>query len=46
MPIQIKIGDDTQWIYPKSEWQTLETPSSKLPVTVDKNFYVYSKEVL
>ncbi len=45
MPLRIKIGDNETWIYPKTEWQTLETPSSKMPVTVNKNFYVESKKI-
>ncbi|MBC2845833.1 M1 family aminopeptidase [Winogradskyella flava] len=44
MPIKIKIGDDEKWIFPKSEWQTIETSSSKKPITIDRNFYVRSKE--
>jgi aminopeptidase N len=43
MPILIKIGDDEQWIFPKAEWQILKTPSSKMLITVDRNFYVNSK---
>ena len=45
MPVKVKIGDDDTWIYPKAEWQTMETLSSKMPVIVDKNFYVDSKEI-
>lgn len=45
MPIQIKIGDDESWIFPKSEWQTLETPSNKMPIVIDKDFYVDVKEL-
>lgn len=45
MPIQVKIGNDEQWIYPKAEWQTLETPSNKMSFSVDRDFYVESKEV-
>ena len=43
MPIKINIGNNEQWVFPKSEWQTLKTPSSKMPITVDRNFYVNSK---
>ncbi|WP_396603221.1 M1 family metallopeptidase [Algibacter sp. R77976] len=45
MPIQVKIGNDEQWIYPKSEWQTLKTPSSKMPIIVDEDFYINVKEL-
>ncbi len=45
MPVQIKIGNDEQWISPKSEWQTLETPSSKMPIIVDPDFYIETKEL-
>ena len=45
MPIQIKIGNNESWIYPKAEWQTIETPSSKMPIIVDKDFYIQIKEL-
>ncbi|MFS4482883.1 M1 family metallopeptidase [Hyunsoonleella sp. 2307UL5-6] len=45
MPVQITIGDDPQWIYPKAEWQILKTPSSKMPINIDEDFYVYSKQI-
>ena len=45
MPIQIQIGNEILWIYPKSEWQTLEIPSSKMPIIVDRDFYVEAKEI-
>ncbi|MFI1745509.1 M1 family metallopeptidase [Thalassobellus sediminis] len=45
MPIQIKIGNEDKWIYPKSEWQTIETPSSKMPIIIDKDFYVKEKNI-
>ncbi|GAA4951004.1 M1 family metallopeptidase [Algibacter agarivorans] len=45
MPIQVKIADDEHWIYPKVEWQTLETPSSKIPVVFDKDFYAEFKQL-
>ncbi|WP_346883909.1 M1 family metallopeptidase [uncultured Algibacter sp.] len=43
MPLQIKIGDEEKWIYPKTEWQTLKTISSKLPIIIDEDFYILSK---
>ncbi|MDC0009598.1 M1 family metallopeptidase, partial [Winogradskyella sp.] len=39
MPVKIKIGDETQWIYPKAEWQTM--PISGTELTVDRNFYIH-----
>ncbi len=45
MPIQIKIGDNEQWIHPKFEWQTLETSSNKIPITIDKDFYIKTKKL-
>ncbi|WP_136481928.1 M1 family metallopeptidase [Cognatitamlana onchidii] len=44
MPVKVKIGDDAIWIYPNSEWKAIETPSSKTPVVVDKNFYIETNE--
>lgn len=45
MPIQVQIGDEAQWVYPKIEWQSIETSSSKLPIIVDEDFYVNIKEI-
>lgn len=45
MPIKINIGDEELWITPKTEWQTYKTESSKLPVSVKRDFYIKSKEV-
>ncbi len=39
MPLDIKIGEDTQRIYPKSSWQTLEIAAG-VPGEVDENFFV------
>jgi len=41
MPIQIEIGDETQWIYPKAKWQTM--PYTATELEVDRDFYVMSK---
>ncbi|WP_296315082.1 M1 family metallopeptidase [Winogradskyella sp. UBA3174] len=38
MPIQIEIGDKTQWIYPKAKWQTM--PFTGTELKVDRDFYV------
>ncbi|EDP70244.1 aminopeptidase N [Flavobacteriales bacterium ALC-1] len=43
MPIQIEIGDETQWIYPKEEWQSMPFTGSELEVVRD--FYVMSKRL-
>lgn len=43
MPVQVKIGDDEQWLFPKSEWQILETSSNKTLIIVDRDFYVETK---
>ncbi|MGA1226169.1 MAG: M1 family metallopeptidase [Tamlana sp.] len=43
MPVQVKIGDDEQWLFPKSEWQILKTSSNKTPIIVDRDFYVETK---
>ncbi len=43
MPIQIKIGDETQWIYPKAIWQTM--PFTGTELEVDRDFYVMAKRL-
>lgn len=43
MPIQIETGDETQWIYPKAEWQTL--PFTETELKVDRDFYVQINKI-
>ena len=43
MPIQIETSDETQWIFPKSEWQTV--PFSGTELKVNRDFYVMSKRL-
>ncbi|MBU2929656.1 M1 family metallopeptidase [Winogradskyella psychrotolerans] len=45
MPLKVLIGNDKLWIYPKAEWQSLNIKSSKIPLNIDRNFYVNSKEI-
>lgn len=45
MPIQVFIGDELHWITPKTEWQIYETKSSKMPVTIKRDFYIESKSL-
>ncbi|MGB1230826.1 MAG: M1 family metallopeptidase [Winogradskyella sp.] len=41
MPIQIEVGNKTEWLYPKTEWQTKAISAKTLKV--NRNFYVKSK---
>ncbi|MCF0038957.1 M1 family metallopeptidase [Dyadobacter fanqingshengii] len=43
MPVKVKIGDNDEFLYPTASWQSLKTKGIKT-LTVDKNFYVESKE--
>ncbi|GAA4817312.1 M1 family metallopeptidase [Litoribaculum gwangyangense] len=43
MPVQVKIGDSDQWLFPKSEWQTMEIPSNNISIIIDRDFYVETK---
>lgn len=45
MPIIVNIGDDEHCITPTTEWQTYKTKSSKMPVSVKRDFYIDSKEL-
>ncbi|WP_418636510.1 M1 family metallopeptidase [Winogradskyella sp.] len=45
MPLKVVIGNEEQWIYPKAEWKSLMTKSSKMSLIIDRNFYVNSKEL-
>ena len=45
MPIQIKINESAQWLYPESEWQTLKTESKILKFKIDSDFYIDHKKI-
>lgn len=43
MPIVIKFGDKIQWIFPNSEWKTINLEGSYFEV--DPNFYILTKKL-
>ena len=43
MPVILNIGDKERWISPTTEWKTEKIPSSKMPVTLKRDFYVNVK---
>lgn len=45
MPIQIKIGDKAQWLFPKSDWKTMPLENKNPTLMVDRNFYVKVKKI-
>ncbi|MDO1501025.1 M1 family metallopeptidase [Winogradskyella maritima] len=42
MPLKIKVGDETEWLKPSSEWQTMHIDDDE--ISVDRNFYVDVKK--
>jgi aminopeptidase N len=45
MPIQITINEEQQWLFPNSEWKTLETKAIISLFEIDRDFYVESKKI-
>ena len=45
MPIQIKINNKEQWLFPKSEWQEITLDSKIDDFEIDVDFYVESKQL-
>ncbi|GAA4961436.1 M1 family metallopeptidase [Algibacter aquimarinus] len=45
MPVQVKIDGKEQWLFPKSEWKTMELETKNAPLTIDPDFYIYSKQI-
>ena len=43
MPIEVEIGDKTEWLFPNSEWQTKNIKNSNFKV--DRDYYIYSKQI-
>ncbi|WP_411767088.1 M1 family metallopeptidase [Winogradskyella sp. A3E31] len=43
MPIEVKIGDKRDWIFPSAAWKSIETDATTLEV--DRDFYIHSKRV-
>ena len=40
IPVKIETGNKTKWIYPTTNWKSLNEPLSLSAVSIDKNFYV------
>jgi aminopeptidase N len=45
MPLKLA-SDNDKWIYPKSEWTTLESKKPLAEIKIDPNFYVYVKKIM
>ncbi len=45
MPIQVFLNEEEQWLFPKTEWKTLETTSKNTSLKIDPDFYVFSKKL-
>ncbi|TXG35233.1 M1 family metallopeptidase [Seonamhaeicola maritimus] len=45
MPIQIKINEKEQWLFPKADWNTLSSDKKIETFEVDPDFYVESKKI-
>lgn len=45
MPIQIKVNEVQQWLFPKSDWKTLTSESKIKTFEIDPDFYVESKKI-
>ncbi|KAB1069422.1 M1 family metallopeptidase [Tamlana haliotis] len=45
MPIQVKINDVEQWIYPNSQWKTIKNEHKISTFELDNDFYVTSKKI-
>jgi aminopeptidase N len=45
IPIKVQVNSKEEWISPSSKWKILHSDSEVTSFTVDKNFYMDSKEV-
>lgn len=45
MPIQVSMNGKQQWLFPKSEWKTINLEGSITSFDVNANFYIYSKKL-
>ncbi|PKQ46381.1 M1 family metallopeptidase [Confluentibacter flavum] len=45
MPVVVKLGEKTQWLFPKAEWKTMLLETENASFEVDPNFYVESKKL-
>ncbi|MCF7561347.1 M1 family metallopeptidase [Sabulilitoribacter multivorans] len=45
MPVQVTIDEKEQWLYPKADWKTMPLNSNNTTLIVDRDFYVYTKEL-
>ncbi|MDO5969686.1 M1 family metallopeptidase [Flavivirga aquimarina] len=40
MPIQVSINEKEQWLFPKSDWNTISLESEIISFNVDRDFYI------
>ncbi|MCF8714768.1 M1 family metallopeptidase [Joostella atrarenae] len=45
MPIQVKINDSEQWIYPTNTWKEIKTKAPIKSFEVDQDFYIKSSKL-
>ncbi len=45
MPVQIKIEDREQWLFPNAEWKTMPLNSNEASFVIDRDFYINSKKI-
>ena len=45
MPVQVTTDNKEQWLFPKSEWKTLNLENKNSTLIIDKNFYVDVKKL-
>ncbi|WP_203255772.1 M1 family metallopeptidase [Hyunsoonleella ulvae] len=45
MPVQIRINEKEGWLYPTTEWKTLQEDSKIKTFEVDNDFYIYAKQI-
>ena len=45
MPIKVSINEKLQWLFPTSDWKTMALETRNTSLKVDRNFYVYTKNI-
>ncbi len=45
MPVQVKIGDNEQWLFPNADWKTMPLDSNNTSFIIDRDFYIDSKKI-
>lgn len=46
MPLRVSVNEKVQWLYPTTQWQSVDLPNTSSEIHIDPNFYINSQNTL